>query len=266
MEILRVHAEAYTKAVYAVALINYQIEAQQDFRSDPLLVARIHAHLSELLPHCDDLPNTCAQVKRVIEWIENLNSTAHWEQPKLVFLTAIAEIRSRLDDELAARLFFGLPSGRAKYFSDAREGWKEVIERFPETVGDIEEMSKCFALSRYPGAVFHSLLIVECGVLHLGAYIEVTDPKRGWDATCRKLKALVDGGRNTLPPKLACHFEFLEQVNQCIQTMKHAWRNKVNHVEGKLAVLRSEFTPDISEEIMMASRAFMRRLATEMPE
>lgn len=266
LEILRVHAEAYTKAVYAIALINYHIEAQQDFRSDPLLVERIHAHLSELLPHCVDLPMTSAQVKRVIKLVENLNTTAHWEQAKSIFLREIAEIRSRLDDELAARLFFGLPSGRDKYFSNARDGWEDVIDRFPDAVGDIEEMSKCFALSRYAGSIFHSLLVVERGVIDLGSYIEVTDPKRGWDATTKKLKSLVDGGYSNLPPRFAGQFGFLEQMNTQVQAMKFAWRNKVNHVDGKLVVIKPEFTPDMAEEIMMASRGFMRRLATEMPK
>jgi hypothetical protein len=55
-------------------------------------------------------------------------------------------------------------------------------------------------------------------------------------------------------------------MNNQVQAMKSAWRNKVNHVEGRLAVMKPEFTPDIAEEIMVASRAFMRRLATEMPD
>jgi len=266
LEILRVHAEAFTKAVYAVALANFQIETYDgDFRSDPLLLARIRAHLADLLPHCGDLPNTSAQVKRILDLIDKVDSTVHWEQPRLVFLTAIAEIRNRLDDELAARLFFGLISGRAQYFSTPREGWEEVITRFPDAVGDIEEMAKCFALSRYAAAVFHSLLVVEVGIVELGNFIGVTDPKKGWDATTKRLKLLLSGGHGSLPVNLSAHFAFLEQVNACVEAMKHAWRNKVNHVEGRLVVMKPEFTPDVAEEIMMASRAFMRRLATEIP-
>jgi hypothetical protein len=55
-------------------------------------------------------------------------------------------------------------------------------------------------------------------------------------------------------------------MNTQVQAMKFAWRNKVNHVDGKLVVIKPEFTPDMAEEIMMASRGFMRRLATEMPK
>ena len=107
---------------------------------------------------------------------------------------------------------------------------------------------------------------MEWGVIHLGTFIGVTDPKRGWDATCNETDRLLwTGGHSNAPAAVAPHFGFLEQTNQCVQTMKHAWRNKVNHSDGKLAVLGSDFTPDVTEEIIMAARSFMRRLATEMP-
>jgi hypothetical protein len=267
LEILRVHAEEYTKAVYALALVNVRIEtAEDDFRNDGMLLGRLRAHLSDLSAHCKNLPMTAVKVNSVIDLLDHLDRTSTWQQPKLAFLTAIAEIQSRMSDELRLSLFFQISPDREKYFSEPGEGWKEVIDRFPDAIGDIEEMSKCFALSRYAGAIFHSLLVVERGVIDLGSYIEVTDPKRGWDATTRKLKSLVDGGHNALPPKFAGKFSFLEQMNNQVQAMKSAWRNKVNHVEGKLAVMKPEFTSDIAEEIMMASRAFMRLLATEMPE
>lgn len=267
LEILRVYASAYTEAAYAIALMNAHIEmADQDFRTDPVMVRRIHGHLSNLLPHCKDLPNTEMQIRRVLAMLENLQSTIDWQVPRLSFMTSLAEIQSRLKDELAARLYFAIPSGKAGYFISWRDGWEEVISRFPDAVSDVEEMCKCFALSRYPAAVFHSLLVVEVGVIQLGEYIEVTDPKRGWDATTKSLKSLVDGGRGKLPAKFSEHFGFLEQTNSAVQAMKHAWRNKVNHVDGKLVVMKPEFAPDIAEEIMMASRSFMRRLATELPQ
>jgi hypothetical protein len=205
------------------------------------------------------------KIKSVLDLVDRIEITATWKEPKLAFLTALSEIRSRLDDELSSRLFFGLSAGKAKFYDGYREGWEEVIDRFPPTLNDIEEMSKCFAFSRYPASVFHSLQVVEHGIVALGEHIGVTDPKRGWDATSRRLAELVSGGHRNLPSSLVGQFSFLEQVNQCVQAMKHAWRNKINHTEGRLTVLSSDFTSDIAEEIMMASRGFMRRLAAEMP-
>jgi hypothetical protein len=46
--------------------------------------------------------------------------------------------------------------------------------------------------------------------------------------------------------------------------MKLAWRNKVNHATGRPIVM-SEFMPEVAEEIIMASRGFMRRLAEGLP-
>jgi hypothetical protein len=61
------------------------------------------------------------------------------------------------------------------------------------------------------------------------------------------------------------HFSFLEQIFATIEAMKNAWRNKIDHTSGRLALITSDFSPDIAEEIMMSSRSFMRRLATELP-
>jgi hypothetical protein len=58
----------------------------------------------------------------------------------------------------------------------------------------------------------------------------------------------------------------LEQVHGTVVVLKDAWRNKIGHAHGRLILMRSDFTPDIAEEIMIAARGFMRRLATELPK
>jgi hypothetical protein len=54
------------------------------------------------------------------------------------------------------------------------------------------------------------------------------------------------------------NFAFLEQLHGTVGALKNAWRNKISHVEG-----RSQ--PEIAELILLASRAFMRRLAEGLP-
>jgi len=51
-----------------------------------------------------------------------------------------------------------------------------------------------------------------------------------------------------------------------VEALKSAWRNKIDHAQGRLILMAVDFTPDIAEEIIIASRSFMRRLATEMPK
>jgi hypothetical protein len=61
------------------------------------------------------------------------------------------------------------------------------------------------------------------------------------------------------------HFAFLEQMHGTIGALNRAWRNKISHAQGRLVLMTSEFSPEVAEEIMVASRSFMWRLATELP-
>lgn len=119
-------------------------------------------------------------------------------------------------------------------------------------------MNKCYALCRYTASVLHCLLVVELGLVRLGNMLKVSDPKQGWDATCRKLEEVVRFGHKANSTGL--DFDFLEQLNNRVQAMKHAWRNKVNHATGKIIVMRGGFAPYVAEEIIIASRGFMRQL------
>ncbi len=170
---------------------------------------------------------------------------------------SVGSLISNVLREMQLQFFVGVQPDRVEMYTDSRKGWEAVLLKFPSAIDDIEEMNKCFALCRYAAAVFHSLLVVEHGLVELGKLIGVTDPKEGWDASCKKLKSIVDAGRaqNTT----GINFEFLDQINVCIQSMKLAWRNKVNHATGKPVVL-SGFPPHVAEDIIAASRTFMRRL------
>jgi hypothetical protein len=92
-----------------------------------------------------------------------------------------------------------------------------VIERFPDCQDDIEEMNQCFALARYTASVFHSLLVVEHGLIALGHHIGVSDPKPGSDATYKELNRLVSN-RAAIPANL--DFNFLEQTKSRLDSMK----------------------------------------------
>ena len=181
-------------------------------------------------------------------------------------MAQIAEVLSRLRDELSLSLFFKLPLEKKRYFDRPCMGWEEVIARFGDIAGDVEEMSKCFALSRYAASVFHSVQVTEGGLIHLGVFLGVKDPKSGWTAVAGELEKLVV--KTAYKDLQDCHkkcFAFLEQMHAVTTALKSAWRNKISHSQGRLILMTSDFSPDIAEEIMIASRSFMRRLATEMP-
>jgi hypothetical protein len=171
------------------------------------------------------------------------------------------ELRGRILDELQGQRFFYLTLEEARKFNKWNSGWEEILARFPDATRDVEEMNKCFALSRYTAAMFHALHVAEWGAINLGNYIGVTDPKKGWGATEKRLRQLVDGGHSKLPQQLAAKFEFLEQMNREVDSLVLAWRHKVDHAVNHLAIVpNTDFTPDIAGHIIGAVRIFMLRI------
>jgi hypothetical protein len=61
------------------------------------------------------------------------------------------------------------------------------------------------------------------------------------------------------------NFGFLEQLQGTVHGLKNAWRNKISHAQGRLALMTADFNEEIAEEILIATRAFTRRLAEGLP-
>ncbi len=138
----------------------------------------------------------------------------------------VLELQERLIDEAEAKIFLSLSIKEANLYKNPREGWKQIIDRFPHTVRDIEEASKCFALSRYGAAVFHSIQVVEVGVIEFEKLITVTDPLPGWTATTNRLQTIIKKGHEARTPFERQNFAFIEQIHGTIEGLKNAWRNK----------------------------------------
>jgi hypothetical protein len=175
------------------------------------------------------------------------------------------ELSGRLKDEMQVSCFFLLTEEERKYYESPRKGWEVIIERFPSSLEDIEEAAKCFALSRYAAAVFHSVQIVEHGLIDLGTFLSVTDPISGWTAIAKALKKIIDKSYNDRTQFERENFSFLEQLQGVVEALKNAWRNKISHAHGRLVVMTADFKSETAEEILSATRAFMRRLVDGLP-
>jgi hypothetical protein len=175
------------------------------------------------------------------------------------------ELQGRLYDELSGKVVWALSTKEYQLYVEPRNGWETIIDRFPNTAGDIVESQRCFALSRYAGAVFHSTQVVEAGLIELGKLIGVTDPHSGWSAVANRLQKIMITKHQERSPLEQEHFPFLEQIQGTTESLKNAWRNKVSHVQGKLILMTSDFSDEVAEEIIFATRGFMRRLATDGP-
>lgn len=175
------------------------------------------------------------------------------------------ELEGRLLDELKGKFFLSLNLNETEYYTNFRQKWIEVIKAIPASVGDIEEAWKCFALGRYAASVFHSLQVVEIGIIELGKAVGAIDHQSGWNVTTKALESTMKKKHQDRSEFERLHFGFYEQIYATIEGLKNACRNKVSHAHNKWVVMTSDFSPDVGEEILFAPRAFMRRLATDAP-
>jgi hypothetical protein len=179
--------------------------------------------------------------------------------------TYITMARQSLMHELEAHVFLPVDPANSRFYLEPLRDWEEVAARFSRAVNDIEEAGKCYALGRYAACVYHTMQVLEHGLLSLGDVIGVTDPKSGFTAVDSALQRIVSKGYQERTDFEREHFAFFEQVNASVHAMKNAWRNRISHAQGVATLLTPDFTPQIAMEIYVATRGFMRRLATDMP-
>jgi hypothetical protein len=168
--------------------------------------------------------------------------------------------------EMKRTLFMYIPTERAHWYLEPLKDWETVTSRYPGTIHDIEEAGKSFACDRFDATVVHMMLVAEFGAMQLGRLLEINDPKLGWPRVSQELKRITSTPFTKLNAVEQKHFQFLEQISPLMLAMQNAWRHKVSHAESRLVLLKGEFQPYVAEEIILATRAFMRRLATELPK
>lgn len=274
MEILRIYADKYMNVIAGLERMADALDRASGSHvwKDIQLLATLKVFLDSFQSLCQDgeLPVCHVLVSNTLIGVNMIISDQGGPALNLVSPKGVAanirEMKSRLTDELSTKFLVQFPAHRRPYFDTPTKGWEKTIERFPETLSDIEEMNKCFALARYPAAVFHSTQVIESTLIYLGRFLEIRDPKSGWTATCNDLRRLVGTKYDQLDTGEKKHFPFLQQVNTTAVALNDAWRNKISHAQNRLILMTKDFSPDIAEEILVASRGFARRLADELPE
>lgn len=254
-----VHLGPWGNFWYAIGALN-----RADVQMTDSAEAQILGVLDALIPEMRRLG-----LRVSVEHTENIVKTVEGSDPigypRADLHDRIMMLRSALGVEMNATVFLHVGSANADFFREPRKGWEEVTDRFIDTVSDIEEAAKCFALGRYAAAVHHATQVVELGLIELGKFIGVTDPKSGYTAVTNALKKIKDKNWKDKTDFERKHHAFFEQVHGTVEPLQTAWRNKIDHAHGRLIVMTADFSPQVAEEILYATRAFMRRLATEMP-
>lgn len=261
MELLRLKAESFCRLTELIGQVLTYLDEDQEHSEEKVkefwdtLVSEIVTESKKL-----ELRSTLKQLERIRERMVSPAEIGAEEMREL-----FNQLQIRVVEDLEDSLFLSISPNRAAYYQNPRKGWEEIISRFPNTVSDIEEASKCFALSRYAAAVFHSLQVLEYGLIELGIFLQVNDPHSGWTAVAKRLSEVIKKSYNDRTLFEKQHSQFLEQLQATVEALKNAWRNKISHAQGRAVLLTPDFTPDVAEEILFASRAFMRRLTDGIP-
>jgi len=168
----------------------------------------------------------------------------------------------RLIDELGLCSFWQVPR-EYQHLLEPQLFGTDVAEAFPSSMDDIKEAGNCLAFGRSTACVFHLMRVVECGLRSLGQTLGNSDldPRRNptWDSILKKCDAEQRKPIADRAPEWRSDNTFFSEVHANLLAIKDGWRNPSLHVERS-------YTPDQANEIFIAVRAFMRKLATKISE
>lgn len=243
-------------------------EAKLGFENDdsrvvPEAGAMIFAKVNILRALYDSygMSSSAAQCGRIIEKIESKGASLRCGELR----EGLKQLRERSEDEFKAQFFLHLEPKQSAMFQNPAKEWETVIGRFFKVKYNVEECGKCFSLERYGAAVFHVLQVAEFGVIQVANLLQVSGDKPGW-GSLKRLQKLISVPFPEREPLAQTHSKLLENVVPLAIVIKDSWRHKLEHVDNQIVWVETDFSPNVAEEIISATRAFMRKLASELPK
>jgi len=177
----------------------------------------------------------------------------------------LRELRRRFEDDLKTTFFLQLTTLEADQYQNPLKGWDGISSRFWRIKFNIEESGKCFALERYGAAVFHALQVAEYGVIQVATLMGVQGDKPGW-SNLKPLGAILERPYPKRTPLEQQHTKLLERVVPLAIIVRDNWRHKLDHVDNQIVWVENDFSADVAGQIISAIRAFMGKLALELPQ
>lgn len=222
--------------------------------------------------HYRDLIRSGAGNRSVFEWAGLGVTLASYDRlveavddPELTLrdLAALAEtLVVVLMDELKLCSFWQVPREYQQFLKPQVFG-PEVAKAFPKAADDIEEAGTCLAFGRGTACVFHLMRIIERGLRMLADMLSDPniDPRRNpsWDSILKKFESEQRKPIIERAPEWRADDAFFSEVHATLRAIKDGWRNPSLHIER-------DYKPDQAQEIFVAVRSFMRKLATKISE
>jgi hypothetical protein len=170
-------------------------------------------------------------------------------------------LQERMSEEMSSNLFLYVEPKRADYYKEQYLFGREVTEKFPSAIFDIEEAGKCFALARYTASVMHLMRVIEIGMRAVaqGLEIQAAELLPTWQAVISKIESQMKIAANKRSPDWLKIEPFYREIPAHLFAIKNAWRNPSMHVQ-------TSYDEERALDIFNAVKGFMRYLATKLAE
>ncbi len=179
-------------------------------------------------------------------------------------LGRIQEVQRAIRREMNGVLLLVISPELKRLYMEPTKDWEDAVKRWPKITIDLDEMNRCFACERYAGAIFHALLVAEFGLIQVCDLLQCSGDRPGWGCLDR-LQRIRDKAPKDRTDLESRHSKFLEDTIPLLQAVKDSWRHKISHVDNRLVWLDTDFSPQVAQEIILATRGLMRRLAHDLP-
>lgn len=195
----------------------------------------------------------------VASFIEELEGDTNKTMTIKRFAECVADIDSRLGHELALVKLYVLDSDKSKYYEAGPGAFgTDAADCIPQAIPDIEDAGKCIALQQGTASVFHSMRVMEAALKSLAALLGIPYAP-SWESFIKQIEEKISAKHKTKGIRWKRDESFYREILGNLQTIKIAWRNPTMHIVRRYSV-------DEAEEIYIAVRGFIKRLAPRLPK
>ena len=264
-EMLELNASAFYAAVSALRQAQGRMEQQRIARKGANNKTRLTASgmttAADLLRRLHNALMTLgAQVTAIA--VQSLLDKLSNEKENGILLEdlrkGLNDIDSRLKDELSLATVFVIENDRRKYFVGASDMFgQEVADKLPIAISDMEDAGKCLACGLGTATVFHSMRVMEAALQALAKLLNIPYAP-SWESYIRQIETKINEKHKSKTAKWRRDEAFFREILGNLQTIKISWRNPTMHIVRR-------YSEEEAEEIFVAVRSFVKRLASRLP-
>ncbi|MBN8979786.1 MAG: hypothetical protein J0I29_00710, partial [Rhizobiales bacterium] len=144
----------------------------------------------------------------------------------------LKELKTRLLDELNERLFLYVKPESVHFYNQPMLMGKDVNERFPQAIDDIEEAGKCLALGQGTACVLHTMRVLEVGLKALAKALGIPYAP-SWESYLTQIATNIGKKHKDKTAKWKRDEKFYRDLSGDLLIVKQVWRNPTMHVDRK---------------------------------